>query len=70
MIAWAVKYAESVVIVVSYCDVVLSKRLEEFATSRQVCMQVIPLTILPPEMISKLEKMHFISPSLKKQFFQ
>jgi len=68
MIAWTVKYAlEKVVIVISCNEWSPSKELELFAEDKRVKIQMIPLSIIPSEMIDGLRHMHFISGLLKKE---
>jgi hypothetical protein len=65
-IAWAIKYAQAVVIVAAYPGWMPSKRLLGFAREKRVEIINRPLSTLPPDMVKRLEHLYFISTPLKK----
>ncbi len=67
MIAWAVKYAKEMVILVSPREWSPSENLKQFVEERKVIIQLLPLSRMPPGMINRLTHMHFISALLKKR---
>ncbi|MEW6376453.1 MAG: hypothetical protein AB1502_11785 [Thermodesulfobacteriota bacterium] len=65
-IAWAVKYAEEVVIVVARSGWKPSGKLLKFAKERHVEIATVLLSILSQSLLERLRHIHFISTPLKK----
>jgi|GEM_PF-971802 len=65
LVAWAIKYAESAVIVVADTGWRASERLSQFARKKRVKLLNLPLSVLPADSLKRLRHMHFISRSLR-----
>lgn len=65
-LAWAIKYANDVVIAVAYSGWSPSNMLSAFAEKRQVKILTVPLDALPAEMSRRLQHMHYVSTALKE----
>jgi hypothetical protein len=65
-VAWGIKYAEAVVIVVRYPGWKPSERLVEFAKLRNVEILSVSLSALPPSLAERLQHMYFTSTPMKK----
>jgi len=65
-VAWAVKYAEDVVIVVAYSGWKPSGKLLRFAKERHMEIMTIPLSIFSQAMIKRLRHIYFTSTPMKK----
>jgi hypothetical protein len=65
-VAWAIKYAEEVVIVVACPGWEPSEKLQGFAKERGVEIATIPLSTLSTGLVGRLRHIHFISTPLKK----
>jgi nitric oxide reductase activation protein len=66
VVAWAIKHAEQVVIIVAHDGWSLSERLERFARERRVRIIIVPLSTLPAGLIRRLQVTYLISTRLKK----
>lgn len=65
-LAWAIKFANGVVIAVTCADWKPSQSLLRFAKQKSVKIVSFPLSALSPGSISRLRKLHFVSTALKK----
>jgi hypothetical protein len=70
LIGWAVKYSEKNVIVVHYEGYRLPNSLKVFSNAKNVRILMLPLSIISPELIKRIQKLHFMSTPLKKHVDQ
>lgn len=66
IVAWAIKYADSVVIVLGVRGWGLSERLARFAKARRVQVITLPLSVLSEELAERLRVHYHVSTPLKK----
>ena len=65
-IAWAVQYAEHMVIVVARDGWKASQRLSDFAGQKNIALAHVPLSRFRPEFVDRLRMLHLSSTELKK----
>ncbi len=65
-VAWAVKYAEDVVVVVHYPGWSPSARLLSFARKKGVMLECISMSCLSKRLVRRLRHLHFVSTALKR----
>ncbi|KYK22058.1 hypothetical protein AYK24_02715 [Thermoplasmatales archaeon SG8-52-4] len=70
LIGWAVKYSEGDVIVIHYEGYRLPNNLKVFSNENNVKILMFPLSIISPELIKRIQKLHFMSAALKKHVDQ
>ncbi|MCU7805613.1 MAG: hypothetical protein KZQ96_20695 [Candidatus Thiodiazotropha sp. (ex Lucinoma borealis)] len=64
--AWAIKYANSCIVVVARAGWKPSPSLQAYANLKQVEIIVLPLTSFAPDMIRRIRSMHFTTTAMKR----